>query len=74
MATCKRKDCGETVNTETWPGDEGWCSAICQVLDAIEQDAPQNDPLQREREAFAKHLRSREFLASGLGLVLGSTK
>ena len=67
---CKRKDCGETVNPNTWPGDEGYCSALHKAFDAIENE-PSPDPIQREREAFAKHLRSKEFLVSGLGLLLG---
>ena len=53
--------CGRTPDASRWPGDLGFDSAICLETNRLE----------RERIAYAAHLRSPQFLASGLGLVLG---
>ena len=32
-------NCGEPVNIKTWPGDEGFCSAVCRSLFRIYLDS-----------------------------------
>lgn len=54
--------CGRTPNPNRWPGDEGFDSALCRETYRLEC----------ERIAYAAHLRSPQFLASSLGLTLGS--
>lgn len=63
MTKCKC-GCGRTQDPKRWPGDEGFDSAICRETHRLE----------RERIAYAEHLRSPEFLCRSIGLVLGSDK
>lgn len=69
--TCRRIGCTEEQNPDVAP----YCSALHRAfdeLDAMDATDAVEDLLFRERAALAKHLRSPEFLASGLGLVIGT--
>ncbi len=72
---CRNSECetGLPVNASTWPGDIGFCSGTCYGIHAYNVEAAEESRLLRERQAFAAHLRSPEFLTRSLGLTLGET-